>query len=147
MKTRAYFSGKVVVTLFIAIVYYSYLIAPDWIWMYFVKPEEVPHWMVFYILILYLFAYDVGFFLKFELGKINRIYPILMLIVALAWAVGVTLALKDRYLTVGTLEQFQVGQGIPLSESTVGKLPGALSACLFPLSLILIFWSRRQKFN
>lgn len=146
MATRAYWSGKLVMTLFVGLVYYSYLLAPDWMWMYFVKASEVPAWITFYVLILYYFAYDAGFFLRFELGKINKAYPILLMIGLLGAAVGVTLPLKDRYLNVGTIEQFQAGQGtIPLPQSAVGKVPGTLSAILLPLSIGLLIWSRRQK--
>ena len=113
--------------------------------MYFVKASVVPPWITFYLLILYYFAYDAGFFLKFELGKIRKSYPILTMLLMLAASVAVVMPLKDRYLNVGTLEQFQAGQTTPLAQSAVGKVPGTLSAVLIPLALGLLFWSRRQK--
>lgn len=147
MKTRAYISGKIIVTLFIALVYYSYLLAPDWMWMYFVKASDMSSWIVFYILILYYFAYDVGFFLKIELGKLHKVFPLIALGLALAASVAVTLPLHKRYMNVGTLEQFQSGQTTPLPESPVGKVPGTLSAVLLPLAIGLLIWSRREKFT
>lgn len=145
MRTRAYFSGKLVVTLFVALVYYSYLLAPDWMWMYFVKASDVPEWIVFYVLILYFFAYDVGFFLKVELAKIHRAFPVMALVLSLVAAVLVTIPLGDRYMNVGTLEQFQTGQTVRLPQSEVGKVPGNLTALLLPLGVGLLLWSRRQK--
>lgn len=145
MRTRAYLSGKVIVTLFVALVYYSYLLAPDWMWMYFVKASDLPGWLVFYVLILYYFAYDAGFFLKFETGKIHKLFPALMIVLMVAAAVGVVVPLSDRYLNVGTIEQFYDGNTVPLSESPVGKIPGTLSAVLVPLAIGLLIWSRRQK--
>ena len=146
MATRAYWSGKVIMTLFVALVYYSYLLSPDWMWMYFVRASDVPGWITFYLLILYYFAYDAGFFLKFELGKIKRSYPVLMMLLMLASAVAVVMPLKERYLNVGTLDQFLAGQGtVPLAQSAVGKVPGTLSAILIPLAIGLLLWSRRQK--
>ncbi len=145
MRTRAYFSGKIVVTLFVALVYYSYLLAPDWMWMYFVKASDVPSWVVWYVLILYFFAYDVGFFLKGELGKIHKALPVVAIILSLVSAVLVTLPLGDRYMNVGTLEQFQAGQTTRLPQSPVGKVPGNLTAVLLPLGVGLLIWSRRQK--
>lgn len=147
MLTRAYLSGKIVVTSFVVLVYYSYLLAPDWMFMYFAKASELPAWMPFYILILYYFAYDAGFFLKFALGKIHRSFPAVMLLLMLAASVVVVLPIKDRYLNVGTLEQFRAGQTIPLAQSPVGRVPGTLSALLLPLGVGLLVWSRRQKFS
>lgn len=145
--TRAYLSGKIVMTLFVAVVYYSYLLAPDWMWMYFVKATDVPFWVVVYVLILYYFAYDVGFFLKCELGKIHKSFPILMMVIAIAWAVGVTVALNDRYQMVGTIEQFYAGQGVPLAQSAVGRVPALFAGLLVPIAIGLLIWSRRQKFS
>ncbi len=145
--TRAYLSGKIIMTLFVALVYYSYLIAPDWMWMYFVRASDVPLWIVIYVLVLYYFAYDAGFFLKFEMGKINKILPPLFMVVCLVWEVGVTMALKERYTLVGSLEQFLHGQGTPLAQSAVGKVPGTLTLVLLPLGVGLLLWSRRQRWN
>ncbi len=146
MLTRAYLSGKIIVSAFIAIVYYSYLLAPDWMWMYFVRDSDMPRWMVFYILILYYFAYDVGFFLKFELAKIRSSFPALMVAIALAASVIVVLPLKDRYTKVGTYDEYHAGGGVALPQSAVGTVPGILSALLAPLAIGLLVWSRRQKF-
>lgn len=145
MRTRAYFSGKIVVTLFVALVYYSYLLAPDWMWMYFIKASDLPSWIVWYVLLLYYFAYDVGFFLKIELAKLHPKLPIFAIVVALVSSILVTLPLRHRYLHVGTLEQYQSGQTTPLPQSPVGRIPGNLTLLLIPLGMGLIYWSRREK--
>ena len=146
LLTRAYLSGKVVVLIFIGLVYYSYRLAPDWMHMYFVKAAEVPEWIVFYILFLYLFPYNAGFFLELEPEKIRPAFAVAGLLLAVTLSVLVVLPVKDRYLRVGTIEEFQTGGGTPLAESPVGRVPGTLSLLLLPLGVGLLFWSRRQKF-
>lgn len=145
IATRAFWSGKLIVLLFAVLVYYSYLLSPDWMWMYFAKASDLPSWFTWYALILYFFAYAAGFFLKFELGKVSKGLPVLLLLAMLAASVGVTLPLKDRYMNVGTMEQYRAGQTTPLNQSPVGKVPGTLSAVLVPLAIGLLVWSRRQK--
>jgi hypothetical protein len=147
LMTRAYFCGKIVVTLFVALVYYSYLLAPDWMWMYFVKASDVPSWIVWYVLILYYFAFALGFVLKMELAKIHSKLPILAVILAVASAVLVTVPLGHRYMNVGSLEQYQAGQTTPLPQSPVGRVPGNLTGILIPLGFGLIYWSRKEKFS
>ena len=147
LLTRAHISGKLVVALFVGLVYYSYLLAPDWMFNYFTHASDVPFWMVVYILILYFFAYSAGFILKFEFAKMGKWCPIVIGIVLLAACVIIPISMGTRYTMVGTLEQFQNGQAIPLPQSPVGKLPGTLTLLLVPISLGLLYWSRRQKFS
>ena len=143
--SRAWISGKLIVTAFVGIVYYSYLLAPDWMWMYFVPADSLPAWMVFYGLILYYFAYASGFFVGREIAKLSKLLPIVYILLMLAAEGAIIYALRDRYLVVGSLAEFKAGTAVPLAESSVGGLPSVLSALLIPLSLVLILWSRRQK--
>lgn len=143
--TRAYFSGKLIVALFSALVFYSYLLAPDWMFNYFTRASDVPSWMIAYIFILYFFAYAAGFMMKFELSKMGKGLPIVMGVILLAASIAVPMALGDRYMMIGTLDQFYDGQAIPLPQSPVGKVPGTLTLVLVPLAIGLLVWSRRQK--
>lgn len=143
--TRAYFSGKLIVALFSVLVFYSYLLAPDWMFNYFTRASDIPSWMIVYIFILYFFAYAAGFMLKFELSKMGKGLVIVMGGVLLAASIAVPMALGDRYMMVGTLDQFYDGQAIPLPQSPVGKVPGTLTLVLVPLAIGLLVWSRRQK--
>jgi len=145
--TRAFVTGKLILTLFIAIVYYSYTLAPDWMWMYFLDTSALPAWCVWYVLILYYFAYTAGFAITVEGRKSHGWYPPLLMIVMIAAEVLLILALKDRYLAVGTLKEFMAGQAVPLAESQVGTIPAYLTLLLIPLGLICLIWSRKQKFT
>jgi hypothetical protein len=145
-KTRAFVSGLVIIALFSALVYYSYLLAPDWMFNYFTRASDVPSWLIVYIFVLYFFAYAAGFMLKFELQKMGKGFVIVMGVVLLAASIAVPMALGDRYMMVGTLDQFYDGQAIPLPQSPVGKVPGTLTLVLIPLAIGLLIWSRRQKF-
>ena len=147
LKTRAHFSGKLIVAAFAGLAYYSYLLAPDWMFNYFTRASDIPLWIIVYIFVLYFFAYSAGFLLKFELAKMGKGWPIVMGIVLLAACIAVPSAMGSRYMMVGTLEQFQSGQSIPLPQSPVGRIPGTLTLVLVPLAIGLLFWSRRQKFS
>lgn len=144
--TRAFISGKFVVTLFVIIVYYSYRLAPDWMWMYFVKASDLPGWMVWYMLILYFFAYTSGFAITVEGRKWQGWYPPLLIIAMVVWEVALILALKERYLVVGTQKQFLAGTAAHLAKSTVGTIPVYMTLLLIPLGLGMLLWSRKQKF-
>ncbi len=146
LGTRANLSGKILLTIFVLLVYYSYRLAPDWMFMYFVKASEVPSWMIVYLFVLYYLAYDVGFLLKFEFQKIHRSLPIVFLALSLAASVLVTVPLKERYWNVGTYDEYHSGRTVPLSESPVGKVPGRITLLLLPLGIALLLWSRKQKF-
>jgi hypothetical protein len=144
--SRAFITGKVIVTLFVLIVYYSYLIAPDWMWMYYVADAEMPRWMVFYILILYYFAYAVGFALTVEGRKFHSGYPPFLMIIMIVAEVLLIMGLKARYVVVGSLAEYQAGTAIPLAESSVGQVPTYLTALLLPLGIGFLLWSRKQRF-
>lgn len=145
LLTRAFISGKFVITLFIIIVFYSYLLAPDWMWMYFAPAETIPMWIVIYVLIMYYFAYAVGFLLQRELAKISSALPVFYVVLMFFAEIGMILSLWDRYSHVGTLAEYQAGTAIPLAESAVGGLPSILTGILFLAGIGLIFWSRRQE--
>lgn len=144
--TRAFVSGKIITGLFVLIVYYSYLLAPDWMWMYFIRGAELPGWMVWYVLALYFFAYALGFLMKFELEKLSTKSPFLMMLFMLVAEAGIIFPLKDRYLHVGTYSEFYSNLALPLPESVVGTVPGVLTGILVVIAILLLVWSRRQTF-
>ncbi len=115
--------------------------------MYFVKASDVPAWMTFYVLILYYFAYDVGFFLKFEMGKIWKGWPALLMLTMLCWSAAVTRALQDRYQHVGTYDEYLAHQTVALAVSPIAKWPTIFTLLLLPLGIFLLVWSRRQRFS
>ncbi len=144
--TRAFGSGKFIVTLFVLIVYYSYVLAPDWMWMYYVANSDLPRWMVFYVLGLYYFAFFAGFSLTVEGRKMNRYYPPFLMVVMVLAELALIWGLRERYLAVGTFTDYIAGTTVPLAESAVGTTPMYLSLVLIPIGIGLLVWSRKQRF-
>jgi hypothetical protein len=144
--TRGYISGKLIVALFSGLVYYSYLLAPDWMFNYFTRASDIPGWMIVYIFLLYFVAYASGFAMKFETAKIHKAYPILLMIVLLAASAIIPVSLGTRYTLVGSLDQFLAGTAVPLPQSAVGKVPGTLTLLIVPIGLGLLWWSRKERF-
>ncbi|HEX5037576.1 MAG TPA: hypothetical protein VFX30_10495 [bacterium] len=144
--TRAYVSGKIVVALFSTLVYWSYKLAPDWMFNYFTRDADVPSWIIVYIFLLYFVAYAAGFAMKFETAKIHKAYPILLMVALSAAAIAVPIAMGERYTLVGTMDQFLNHTAVPLSQSHVGKVPGRITLALLPLGIGLLWWSRKERF-
>ncbi len=114
--------------------------------MYYVRAADLPAWMVWYVLVLYFFAYAVGFCLTVEGAKFSRAYPPLLILVMLVAEGALIWALLDRYVVVGSYEQFVAGTGTALADSAVGGGATILTVLLIPISLAFIYWSRRQRF-
>ncbi len=112
--------------------------------MYFVRASEIPHWIVVLFFVGYLLAYNLGFFMKFEVGKICTKTAAALTVLFLALSGVIILPVKDRYLNVGTFDQFLAHQTIPLNQSPVGKL-GIWAGIMALLAIGLFLWSRRQQ--
>ncbi len=114
--------------------------------MYFARSSDIPRGIVGLIFLGYFLAYNFGFFLKFDLEKMGRKPPLVVAAVCLALSGLIILPVRDRYLNVGTLEQYFAGQAMPLNDSPVGKL-GMLMPVMAALGIGLFLWSRRQNNN
>lgn len=148
-KSHAFWGGMFIAASFSALAYWSYLIAPDWMFMYVVEAKQVPAIIVYGILILYACVYAFGFTAKFELEKISSSLPILAVILCVIAEVGIILSFKDQYINVATRAQFLSGAKqfwIPLPKSKVGGFPiGFFGAMLVPAAFMLLWWSRKQE--
>lgn len=148
-KSHAFWGGMFIVASFSALAYWSYLIAPDWMFMYVVEAKQVPAILVYGILILYACVYAFGFTAKFELEKISSFFPILAIILCVIAEVGIILSFKDQYINVATREQFLNGAKqfwTPLPKSKVGGFPiGFFGAALVPAAFGLLFWARKNE--
>ncbi len=147
MGTRAFYSGLVIVGIFTAIVYWSYLLAPDWMFNYVVRASQVPFPIVALILLLYFAMYAAGYWLKFKMQARGRVALAGLVLLLVAGSVILPVAFGERYTKVGTAEEFFGGTAVPLPQSAVGKTPATLTLALVPLGIFLILWSRREKFH
>lgn len=138
-KTKGFASAIIVTTIFVLLAYYSTLIAPDWMWMYYLDSRNIPGWMILYAFLLYYVPVIAGFLLKFELDKINKKLSFVALIIAglselIVWALT-----AKRYFTVATFEEFHKGHGVPLLK-TMAFSPDSLALilnCAFPVMIVI----------
>lgn len=148
-KSRAFWCGMVISASFSALAYWSYLLEPDWMFMYVVEAKQVPVILVYGILILYACVYAFGFTAKFELEKISSSLPLIAILLCIIAEIGIILSFKDQYLSVATREQFLNGAKdlwTPLPKSKVGGFPiGFFGALLVPAAFGLLFWSRKNE--
>lgn len=148
-KTKAFWGGMFIAAAFSALAYWSYLLEPDWMFMYVVEAKQVPSILVYGILILYFCVYAFGFTAKFELAKISSFLPILAIILCVIAEVGIILSFKDQYINIATREQFLNGAKdlwTPLPKSKVGSFPiGFFGALLVPAAFGLLIWSRKSE--
>lgn len=144
-RTRAFLSGFVVTAIFSGVVYYSYLLAPDWMFNYVVRASDVPRVVVALIFVGYFLAYALGFWLKIKLDRLGW-GPVGLLMLLLAGAsAALPMAFGKRYTQVGSYEAFVSGTAVPLAESFVGGTPTYITIALVPVGILLIFWARRER--
>lgn len=108
-------------SIFIISVIISYIIAPDWMWMYFPEESGINILDFIYILIfMYYLPYIAGYAITRYLKDIHFKYAILSAFFFLIWGVYIIVRLFDRYYHVGTREEFLNGSASLLPSSTVG---------------------------
>ncbi len=120
-RAKTFWASCRLAGLFLVLVTASYVLYPDWMWMYFVStkalglaPQMVIVACVF--LILYAFPFMAGYFWGFHFRTRNKI----------AWWAGIILnvalegllifALRDRYSAIGTREEFLQGTTMSLTD-------------------------------
>lgn len=115
-RTKAFFASVRLAAAFLAVVAVSYAVAPDWMWMYYVRPNEVTAAGLLYVaLVFYCLPYATGVFIGQHVclhGQRRRwmIGVITCVIVQVALLVG----WWQRYTRVGTAEEFFAGVAQPL---------------------------------
>lgn len=148
-KSHAFWSGMLIVAAFSALAYWSYILAPDWMFMYVVEAKQVPAILIYGILILYACVYAFGFTAKHELEKISSSLPRLAILICVIAEIGIILSFKDQYINVATRAQFLNGAKelwMPLPKSKVGGFPiGFFGALLVPASVGLLLWARKNE--
>jgi signal transduction histidine kinase len=107
-RSRAFAAGLVSATVFTAIALVSYVIAPDWMWMYFVDPAEVS-WSVPLVLVAYLVVFALSFAAAVALRDIGTKLVMLAIAAGVLMEVTVVAVTWERYHLIGTREEWASG--------------------------------------
>lgn len=149
-RSRAFFAGSASAAVFTLVALVSYLVAPDWMWMYFLDPAGVS-WAVPLILLAYLGVYVIAFASAVALSSVGR---------KLVWA-GVAASLLvelalvaitwDRYHLIGTREQWlkdaahELLTATPTGPARTISLLGPVFMAALALSAVAVWRARRAS--
>lgn len=146
-KSKAFWHGLVLTSLFNAAALYAVFVAPDWMWMYFTDTPTLSVPALIYIFIfLYYCPYIFGFWLGKELNyyhfSAKIIVPLLLVVTEglLIWQ------LFPRYAVVGTRHQFltQTAPSLFVNEHPV-YLVMNVSLIFMVISFIISFWLLKKR--
>lgn len=104
-RSRAFVAGFASALVFTVVALVSYVIAPDWMWMYFLDPAEV-WWAVPLVLVAYLAVYAVTFAAAISLREVGPKLVWLMVAVGAVMEVAVVGITWDRYHLIGTRQEW-----------------------------------------
>ncbi len=119
-RAKTFWASCWLAGLFVALVMSSYVLYPDWMWMYFVSTKALdPAQQIAIVVYVFLMLYVPPFLAGYFLGSIFRANK-------KAWWSGIILnlalegllifALWDRYNAVGTREEFLQGATVSVSD-------------------------------
>jgi hypothetical protein len=147
-KSRAFLAGTATALAFTAVAFISYLVAPDWMWMYLFEPSEAA-WSLPGIAIGYLFTFALAFAGAVALAEIGRHAVVAAAVTALVGEIGIVAITWDRYHLVGTRNEWLSGSASELFSTspagdakTIGLL-GPLFLIVAVVSLVLTIRGRR----
>lgn len=149
-RSRAFGAGLVSAIVFTLVALISYVIAPDWMWMYFLDSAEVS-WTVPPILVAYLAAYAMSFAAAVALRDLGPQLLWLAIAGAALMEVVVVSITWDRYHMIGTRQEWLAGTAHELL--TVGPTgPARAISLLGPVFLVtlvvsVILVSRQGRTN
>ena len=148
-SSRAFKAGLVTSVAFTATAFISYVVAPDWMWMYFLDPDAVA-WSLPVVALAYPVTFALGFAAALGLRSVSR-YLVFGAAGATLFAEVVIVALTwDRYRSVGTTKQWLTDQAVPLfgtsPEGPVRVISplGPVFAIVFVAALVWTWRSRRE---
>ncbi|MBI2343864.1 MAG: hypothetical protein HYV02_06005 [Deltaproteobacteria bacterium] len=146
--TRAFRWGLATVTIFNIAAMVAYLWYPDWMWMYIVHASEWSATVHFPIMCIAVASYYLLFLWGFDWGLRRRLrnaayWPIA---VSLLLASGVILLpVLNRYLSVGSRQEFQTGMAITLYQSPLAMLYNIAIALMLLIGGCGFWLARREK--
>lgn len=106
--SRAFKIGAGVAVVFTGTAFASYVVAPDWMWMYFVAPDPIA-WTLPLIAIGYLVTFGLGFAAAQGIRVLGRGYVAGACVAMLIAEVAVVAVTWDRYRAVGTKSEWLAG--------------------------------------
>ena len=148
-RSRSFYRGGFTALVFTIIAMISYAIAPDWMWMYFLDPDEVS-WTIPLIPVAYLFVYVLAFAAAASLKQIGAGATWGALVLMTGLQIAVVGATWDRYHLVGTAAQWSAGRANELfSTSAEGDarsigLLGPIFVVVAVASFVLTLRGRRR---
>ncbi len=146
LKESAFKLGLLFSTIFIVSVLISFVMAPDWMWMYFPENPKTTLLDIIYLLIfLYYLPFIGGYILTRELMKKGWIQALSIPLISLLGEVFLIIRLWDRYSVVGRREEFLAGTAIPLWKSSVNNVFNIAIPLLVIIFLVSVFLIRRKE--
>ncbi len=149
-RSRAFVLGLVTTAVFLATALISFGLVPDWMWMYYVDPNEIG-WALMFMPAAYFLVFALSFVAAVGMrlsGWAGRTIPLAILM--LLWEVLIIALTWDRYRFVGTAEEWSRGTAAPLFSTSpegavrvIGAL-GPVFLAVFVLSLIVVRRSGRE---
>lgn len=146
-RSRAFYVGFATAAVFTLVAMLSYLVAPDWMWMYFLDPDEVA-WSLPLIPVGYLFVYVVGFAAAIPLRAGSRRMWWGALAATLAMEVVVLGITWDRYHEIGTTREWLNNAAHELFTATPtgpARTIGLMSPVIIIVAIGAFLYVRRQQ--
>ncbi len=146
-RSRAFYAGFATAAVFTLVAMLSYLVAPDWMWMYFLDPDEVA-WSLPLIPVGYLFVYVVGFAAAIPLRAASRRMWWGSLAATLAMEVVVLGITWDRYHEIGTTREWLNDAAHELFTATPtgpARTIGLMSPVIIIVAVVAFLYVRRQQ--
>lgn len=112
-RSRAFKAGLIAGVAFTATAFVSYVVAPDWMWMYFLEPDAVD-WALPFIAVAYVATFALGFAAALGLRELSRVYVFAAAVAALIGEVVIVAITWERYRAVGTTGEWLAGDAFPL---------------------------------
>ena len=146
-SSRAFIAGLVASVAFTATAFISYVVAPDWMWMYFLDPDGVA-WSLPVVALGYPATFVLGFAAALGLRSLSRSYVFGAAAAALVSEIVVLGLTWDRYRFVGTTKEWLSNEAVPLL-STSPEGPVRVIGLLGPLFLVVLvatfLWTLRGR--
>ena len=146
-RSSAFYAGFATAVVFTLVAMLSYLVAPDWMWMYFLDPDEVA-WSLPLIPVGYLFVYVVGFAAAIPLRAGSRRMWRGALAATLAMEVVVLGITWDRYHEIGTTREWLNDAAHELFTPTPtgpARTIGLMSPVIVVVAMAAFLYVRRQQ--